>query len=68
MLPGNSAEDQAHQRWYDNNEDSLLSNFIDEYVGVVPIPMVKDWTKPIEDLFNDYVEKQWESYKDESYD
>ena len=67
-LPGCSKEDAEFERWFSREENSLLSDFIDKYEDVVQIPAVKNWTKPIEDLFNDFVNKQWENYKEVYYD
>ena len=68
-LPGCSKDDMEFERWYSEHENSLLLDFIDKYEEhVVRIPAVKDWTKPIEDLFNDFVNKRWDNYKEWYYD
>jgi hypothetical protein len=61
MLPGNSDADARFQFWYEENEDRLLSEFLDglreEYGEEMP---VKEWTDAIRADFDNYVQSEYE--------
>lgn len=65
-LPGCSREDEAYERWYSENEDRLLSEFLDglkEEYGDTEEIAVKNWTKTMREDFDTYVSSEWESVR-----
>lgn len=70
-LPGCSREDEAFESWYEENEDRLLSEFLDglkEEYGDTEEIAVKNWTKTIQEDFDSYVSREWDSVRDDGPD
>ena len=58
-LPGNSKEDAAYERWFDERENDLLESFmeLDDYGPV------KDWPEQTKRAWDRFVERAWDKEK-----